>query len=370
MRINVRLICLLIAVLAFSEVASYAQSILEPGVGYVARQYVKQGNMFGISGPEYHSVEITIYEDGSASGIYSVGLHDYDEDDSFKLNYTGSWNSISKYDKNVIDIFLKYRDDSNYESFHIYVDLNQQAFLRDLNNSPIQLYKKSDLNVEKRKEEARKDIYVDSDFRIFQHTSFYNSVKKVPILGVWNPKEISKYNIMSIYSEEFSGDSYYFIICSEKQCNTWINSLQGMKELFIKNDMIAKENGVTSDIKKNVSEKFSFEGLYGVGIGRYSRYGWIVKQYSGSGYAYCINVIYKYSRGQSSMELQIGDYYLNQLRLIWTFKSLEDFDNIINAINWSDFKASFNNQVREYKEQQEAANAEAERKKKEEALFD
>lgn len=366
----IRQICLLIAVLAFSEVASYAQSILEPGVGYVARQYVKQGNMFGISGPEYHSVEITIYEDGSASGIYSVGLHDYDEEGSYKVNLTGRWKNISKYDQQVIDIFLKYKDDSNYESFHIYVDSAQKAFLRDLNNSPAQLYKKTDLAAETREERARKDIVVDSDFRIFKHTSFYISGKKVPITGVWKPTEISKYDIMCVYSDVFNGDTYYFIICNEEQCNVWLNSLQGMKELFSKNDQIAKENGVTSDIRKNVSDKFSFDGLYGVGITSYSTYGWIVEQYSGRGYEYCISVLYKYSQGQSSMELHLGDYYLGKSRLIWTFKSLDDFDNIINAFNWSNFMTSFNHQVREYEEQQRVANAEAERIKREEALFD
>ncbi len=370
MRKIVRQICLLIAVLTFSEVAYYAQSILEPGVSYVARHYFKKGNAFGINGPEYHSVEITIYEDGSASGIYSIGLHDYDEEGSIKVNLTGRWKNISKYDQKVIDIFLKYEDESNYESFHIYVDSNQKAFLRDLNNSPAQLYKKSDLPVEKQKEVAIKDISVDSGFHIFNYASFYVSGKKVPITGVWNPTEISKYDIMCIYSEVFNGDTYYFIICNEKQCNAWLNSLRSMKELFGKNDQIAKENGVTSDIKKNVSDKFSFDGFYGVGLSRYSTYGRIVEQYSGRGYEYCIYVLYKYSQGQSSMELHIGDYYLGKSRLIWTFKCLDDFDNIINALNWSDFMTAFNHQVRKYEEQQKATNAEAERKKREEALFD
>ena len=369
MRNIVSHICLLIAVLAFSEAVSYAQNILEPGVSYVARQYVKKGDTFGISGPEYHSVEIKIYEDGSASGIYSVGLHDYDEDGSSKVKLTGRWKNISKYDQKVIDIFLEYEDDINYESFHIYVDSNQKAFLRDLNNSPTQLYKKTALNDEKREEIASK-IVVDRGFRTFKHTGFYISGLKVPIIGVWNPSEISKYNIMCVYSDVFNGDPYYFIICNEKQCNAWINSLLAMKELFSKNDLIAKENGVTSDIKKNVSDKFSFGGLYGKGPSSYSTSGWIVEQYSGRGHEYCISILYKYSQGQSSMELHLGDYYIGKSRLIWTFNTLDDFDNIINALNWSDFMTEFNHQIREYEEQQKAANAEAERRKKEEALFD
>lgn len=155
----IRKVSLFIAFFTFLEVASYAQNILEPGVSYVARQYVKNGNAFGISGPEYHSVEIKIYKDGSASGIYSVGLNDYDEDGSQMLKLTGSWKNTSKYDRKVIDIFLKYEDEYNYESFHIYVDEDQNAYLRDLNNSPAQLYKKSDLIAEKvkAKEEAENE---------------------------------------------------------------------------------------------------------------------------------------------------------------------------------------------------------------------
>lgn len=139
-------IFIFIALLIFPEFVSYAQGILEPGVCYVARQYVKNGDAYAIHGPEYHSVEITTYKDGSASGIYSVGMHDYDEDGCIKVNLTGYWNIISKYDKKVIDIFLKYKDNSNYKSFHVYVDSNQKAYLNDLNNSPAQLYKKSDLS--------------------------------------------------------------------------------------------------------------------------------------------------------------------------------------------------------------------------------
>lgn len=92
-------IFIFIALLIFPEFVSYAQGILEPGVCYVARQYVKNGDAYAIHGPEYHSVEITTYKDGSASGIYSVGMHDYDEDGCIKVNLTGYWNIISKYDK-------------------------------------------------------------------------------------------------------------------------------------------------------------------------------------------------------------------------------------------------------------------------------
>ena len=136
---------LLVAAIFFHESVAIAQQILEPGVSYVARQYVENGDAYGIHGPEYHSVEITAYKDGSASAIYSIGMHDYDEDGCIKVNLTGNWKTISKYDRKVIDIFLKCEGNSYFKFFHIYVDSNQKAYLRDLNNSPAQLYKKSDL---------------------------------------------------------------------------------------------------------------------------------------------------------------------------------------------------------------------------------
>lgn len=159
---------LLVAAIFFHEAAAIAQQILEPGVSYVARQYVKNGDAYGIHGPEYHSVEITVYKDGSASGIYSVGMHDYDEDGCIKVNLTGDWSIISKYDKKVLDIFLKYEDNSNYKSFHVYVDSNQKAYLNDLNNSSTQLYKKSDLKpvTVKTEEQIRREL--ESSYEIYK----------------------------------------------------------------------------------------------------------------------------------------------------------------------------------------------------------
>lgn len=170
---------LLVAAIFFHEAAAIAQQILEPGVSYVARQYVKNGDAYGIHGPEYHSVEITTYKDGSASGIYSIGMHDYDEDGCIKVNLTGNWKTISKYDRKVIDIFLKCEGNSYFEFFHIYVDSNQKAYLRDLNNSPAQLYKKSDLKPvtvkteeqirrEEKAEIAKMLEEVDAQFEIYK----------------------------------------------------------------------------------------------------------------------------------------------------------------------------------------------------------
>lgn len=209
-----------------------------------------------------------------------------------------------------------------------------------------------------------------TSFQVFNHTSFTNQNKTYPITGVWcpTPKEIDKYNIMCIFCKKYYSSSYYIMLPTESHNKSWINNLTGMKELFLKNDKIAKENGVTSDINKNVSDKFSFEGFYGEGPG-YS-YGPIVKEYSGKGHEFAVFVLYKYKDGKSSIEMHIGDYYLNSSDLVWKFESLDDFDQMINALNWSNFMATFNDQVKGYKEQQEAANAAAKKQQEESSLFD
>lgn len=159
----IRQVCLLIAFFIIPGLVSYAQNILEPGVGYITRWYVEKGHTFGITGPEYHQVEITIFNDGTASSVYSIGLHHYGEEDSkaFNLNGTGRWKIISKYDKKVLDIFLKFEDNTNYESFHLYVDSDLKAYVRDLNNIPTQLYNKANVLAEEREklaeEQAKKE---------------------------------------------------------------------------------------------------------------------------------------------------------------------------------------------------------------------
>lgn len=209
---------------------------------------------------------------------------------------------------------------------------------------------------------------IDDGFSIFQHTTLINQGKKYPITGIWSPNAIDRYDIMCI-SRGYSTD-WYFMICSESQSNSWTTSLTGMKELFLKNDQIAKENGVTSKIEKNVSDKFTFSGFYGEGPAEYAIRGPLVKKYSGRGQEYTIYVIYKFENGQSSMELHLGDFYLRKSSRVWTFSCAEDFDNIIRALNWSDFMMAFNNQVKQYQDQQNAAKAAAEKQKNESALFD
>lgn len=212
---------------------------------------------------------------------------------------------------------------------------------------------------------------IDSEFRVFNYTSFNNSGHKYKISCIWCPEKIDNYSIMCIQAhEEYAATKNYLMLPKQSMAESWTENLTAMKELFIKNDSIAKDNAVASDIKKNISDKFDFTGIFGEGITRYSIYGPIKKNYSGSGYEYCVIVLYKYTAGQSSMELYIGDYYLNHTQLLWTFNNVQDFEVIINAINWSNFDEAFNKQVSEYKQQQEAVKAAAEKQKNESALFD
>ena len=66
------------------------------------------------------------------------------------------------------------------------------------------------------------------------------------------------------------------------------------------------------------------------------------------------------------MELVIANCDNGRIHTIWTFDSVEDFDVIINALNWSSFMQSFNAQAQEIRKKQELE----ERKKKEQSLFD
>ncbi len=212
---------------------------------------------------------------------------------------------------------------------------------------------------------------VDQYYRLFNYKSFYNSGKNYKITGIWCPSRIDQYNIMCIQAhEEYDTPKQWIMIPQQGMAESWISNLIAMKELLIKNDSIAKANGVTSNIQKKVSDKFNFSGFVGEGVARSSIMGPIKKSYSGRDQEYCVIVLYKYTDGKSSMELHIGDYYLQSTKLLWTFNKPQDFDEIIDAMNWSDFYAAFNKQVNEYKQQQEAVKDAAEKQKNESALFD
>ena len=181
---------------------------------------------------------------------------------------------------------------------------------------------------------------------------------------------IEKYHIMCVDARgDNSAESYYFYIPNEKICNVWLSALTGMKELFLKNDKIAKDNNVIADVVKNVSDKFNFDGWYGELTSSQWYSGWpVVKKYSEeiyNKYGYndaqqaVISVVYYYQNGKSTMVL--STYGGN-----WTFNKAEDFDEVIKIFNWSNFMKAIDEQAQEIKRQQ-ALEA---KKKQQQALFD
>lgn len=225
-----------------------------------------------------------------------------------------------------------------------------------------------------------------SDARVFEYSTFTNGIANIGartrprtfhMKGIISPTAIEEYNILCLETTYNGGNSGgdYFIIPNERICNIWISALTGMKELFLKNDQIAKENSVTSDVKKDVSDKFVFDGFYGKLTSNSFDFDLIVDEYNDEyrkKYGYQdssqnkVGVFYLFEDGKSSMALRLANYYTRVYHTIWTFNSVEDFDEIINALNWSNFMQAINAQAQEIKQQQDI---EA-RKQREQALFE
>ena len=146
MKISIRQILTTIAMLFVCALTMFAEGILKTGVTYEARQFVSKGDYLGIEGPEYHSIEITTYNDGTARGLFKVSLKGFDGDVSNSFRLKGTWSDASLYDKKLIEITLY---DSNNRSYTIYVDQNHNAYIDDINSSPTKLYNKSELDAEK-----------------------------------------------------------------------------------------------------------------------------------------------------------------------------------------------------------------------------
>lgn len=133
--------------------------------------------------------------------------------------------------------------------------------------------------------------WLPSDARVFDYSTFTNGINYIGarirprtfhIKGMISPSAIDKCNILCLETPFRDGNrgSNYFILPNKKVCDIWVSALTGMKELFLKNDQIAKENNVIADVKKDVSDKFSFDGFYG-SLGSSNPYyvGLIVNEY-------------------------------------------------------------------------------------------
>ena len=203
------------------------------------------------------------------------------------------------------------------------------------------------------------------DAKDFKYTKAGSA--EVEIRGIISPSEIDTYHVLLMRCRSYSDGNYYFAIPDEKTCNVWVSALTGMKELFIKNDKIAKENNVIADVNKFVSDKFNFEGYF---VSLYTKN---VDAINGGLWPVRIGVEYRYISGKSSMVMymkqenaQRPSYSEKKWTYFCVFNSVQDFDEMINAITWENFMKAFNAQAQEIKQQQEL---EA-RKQREQALFD
>lgn len=209
---------------------------------------------------------------------------------------------------------------------------------------------------------------VDDPYTVFNHKVFVNAGNKYPITGIWSKEKPSEVSLMSIFHRQNGSNKVYIFLRNEEECNIWINNLKEMKDLFYKYDSIAIENNVTSKIEKNVSERFSFKGYYGEGVALRADVKPITPQKTTN--ACSTAVLYTYENGHSYMILYLLDYYLNRSFIVWKFESENDFDEIIRALNWSDFESVLNEQVQKYTDEQDAIKNAQNKQKKEQSLFD
>jgi len=164
---------------AFNTPSFADTPILKPGETYVMQQYKSKGDLFNMSGPEYHSFEITTYSDGSAGCVYKVGLYDFDEKEAFKVNLTGKWKYTSQHDQRVVRIFVECDTETRYLHYIIYVDAKLNAYLGDMNNAPTKLYLKKDLTAAKLQQEAaeRERERLDEEMYEKNKQEYYTSLQ-------------------------------------------------------------------------------------------------------------------------------------------------------------------------------------------------
>lgn len=215
-------------------------------------------------------------------------------------------------------------------------------------------------------------MVVTSNPLTFTCSNFVISDKTYPVSGIWCPADVEKYSIMCISNGKKGSYREYFYIFNKEQADIWTKSLTGLKELFISYENIAKENDVTTDIEKEVTDKFEFAGQY--------RNMTIIKQDNPADKSIAqilqakkntaqIRSFYLYKNKVSSIEVYAEDLYNGEVSFFWKFRSVQDFDELINAINWERFMAEKNEQVQSYIAKQNAVKAAEEKSQKERELF-
>lgn len=339
--------------------------ILEPGVTYITTNSASDTDIFG--GDVNLKVEFTIYYDGSAKcTLIETNSEDfYDNTNSYEYSLDGEWEEISKQDKRFVQIEFTLETDDYYKEFTYFIDEELNAYAEDINTTAVKLVKKTEtksVSTPSVQDIPFIPMVVKSNPLTFTCSSFVNSNKAYPVSGIWCPAEVEKHSIMCISNGQQDPYRKYFYIFNKEQSDIWTNSFTGLKELFISYENIAKENGVTTDIQKEVTDKFEFAGQYGSQT--------IVKEYNWENdETVQIRPIYLFKNNVSSIEVYVEDFYLHKVSLLWTFRNVQDFDELINAINWERFMAEKNEQVQRYTAEQNALKAAEDKAQKERELF-
>lgn len=180
------------------------------------------------------------------------------------------------------------------------------------------------------------------------------------------PAGFRPYKCMYFHFGDALGHGQYIMFCSESECETWKKNLVEMKNYFHKYDSIAKVNSVSADVVKNLTEQFSFNGYYyNCGNTVYP----IVKEPNSSESAE-MAVKYIYHNNKSEMALNLTDHNISHRYLVFIFEKEEDFDGLINALDWSKLEQ----RVKADKDVQDKRDAEErerlDKATKERALFD
>lgn len=202
-----------------------------------------------------------------------------------------------------------------------------------------------------------------SDYQVFPVSTFENSGKTIHVLGAWSPSREDDY-VLCIKDKSMD---QYIIIRSSEEYFRWETTMSTMKYKLIEYDDIAKKNNVTSEIEKNLTDEFRFTALYFES--KWYKYQIAYKSTYGE-WDYNLATLYNYKDGQSYMGIYLSRPYKGWSHLLWTFRSAEEFDSMMDAISWSNFRKKVKELQEQNKERQNAAAAAAAKQKSESALFD
>lgn len=309
------------------------------------------------------TMEFTVYGDESADCtiIETNNASSYGNNDSYTHKVEGTWSTVSKRNKRYVKIILSLEDpvQDYYKEFVYYIDKDHNLYANDINTHPTKLIEKS-TSVSFSTTEDLSDYFGDIEGTDFEYCSFINAgnvyklVLSIPFL------DPDTHSCMYLYVD-FNGVYMTFEgeIGDNHPINRWANTLTEMKELFIKNDKIARDNNVTTDITKDISDKYPFYGPMHLPDG--GRTGIESK------------VLYKYIGGASSMELEVSNAF-DSSNFHWVFSSVQDFDAFINAMDMTKINDAYQKHLVEYRaerqRQKEAEKLAREKVKQENALFD